>query len=760
MLDIYSIWRILMLKQRIEPSEIYDAIIEEISRLIQGINIETKNESLLIAQKNTHDELSKMQQIIVNEYDSLKKNTEWNRFTIAFYGETNAGKSTIIESLRILLGEETKREAQDAFLKIQKHHQLQHHRHHHHIKQGYLNKVRQDIMNFEQKRIMLLNRQNEWNEKWIPLIEEMKNDLERLKVQYVIELDARTLKEKDIFLFKTGPLQLEIKDKSLKLEVFYENYIKVKNEIENELIKNDANIVNAHKKMEELKQECNELVELPEPELPKPELTKYSDGKIIGTGESDFTKINTIYKFNYKGTEFNLIDVPGIEGNESVVNESILEAVQKAHAVFYVTRKAAAPQSGTNGVLEKIKKHLGAQTEVWAIFNQSVTNPTRLQKDLINEDEETSLKHMDTVITNQLGVDHYRGHFVISALPSFYAVAKAIIPGSRAASLKSKFLSKYNEEDLLEITLFRTFVNALLENIVRGGKEKIIQSNYNKASVTIQTAIENIVQVQKMQFEVLKSKLVKNAKDSTQKLNNSMLVIENKLEGIKSDVISDFKRNVRNKIYNKIDKNVDNDEVKFYLNIFVEKEQANLQNNLIVQLEKEIDLFQNDIKAILEANKENMEAIIDLQLAITSTDSLNLKMDIDNGLKWDRLLSSLGGLAVGILTGQVIVVISSFVGFLANTWSSFRSCFSSSYKKSQQRKAADQNIREIADDMDKAIEKEIKKIKRDLGIKVDEVNANIVGPVKIVGNIIKSLELATKELTKLNKEMKGVILNG
>lgn len=108
MLDIYRIWGIVMLKQRIEPSESYDAIIEEISRLIQGINVETKDESVLTAQKYAHDELSKMQQIIADEYDSLKRNTEWNRFTIAFYGETNAGKSTIIESLRILLGEETR----------------------------------------------------------------------------------------------------------------------------------------------------------------------------------------------------------------------------------------------------------------------------------------------------------------------------------------------------------------------------------------------------------------------------------------------------------------------------------------------------------------------------------------------------------------------------------------------------------------------------------------------------------------------------
>ena len=36
----------------------------------------------------------------------LSKDSEFEKFTIAFFGQTNAGKSTIIEALRILFGEE------------------------------------------------------------------------------------------------------------------------------------------------------------------------------------------------------------------------------------------------------------------------------------------------------------------------------------------------------------------------------------------------------------------------------------------------------------------------------------------------------------------------------------------------------------------------------------------------------------------------------------------------------------------------------
>jgi len=42
------------------------------------------------------------------ELQQLKTQAEWDTFTLAFFGETNAGKSTIIESLRILFKEESR----------------------------------------------------------------------------------------------------------------------------------------------------------------------------------------------------------------------------------------------------------------------------------------------------------------------------------------------------------------------------------------------------------------------------------------------------------------------------------------------------------------------------------------------------------------------------------------------------------------------------------------------------------------------------
>lgn len=44
----------------------------------------------------------------------LQQNAEWDHFTLAFFGETNAGKSTLIESLRILFNEQFRQQALDA----------------------------------------------------------------------------------------------------------------------------------------------------------------------------------------------------------------------------------------------------------------------------------------------------------------------------------------------------------------------------------------------------------------------------------------------------------------------------------------------------------------------------------------------------------------------------------------------------------------------------------------------------------------------
>lgn len=90
------------------------------------------------------------------------------------------------------------------------------------------------------------------------------------------------------------------------------------------------------------------------------------DGLIIGTGEADFTKGNTLYPLNYKGKRFQLIDVPGIEGDESKYAHMVREAVAKAHLVFYVNGTNKKPEKAT---AQKIRAYLRLGTQVCPLIN-------------------------------------------------------------------------------------------------------------------------------------------------------------------------------------------------------------------------------------------------------------------------------------------------------------------------------------------------------------------------------------------------------
>lgn len=90
------------------------------------------------------------------------------------------------------------------------------------------------------------------------------------------------------------------------------------------------------------------------------------DGKIIGTGEADFTKGNQAYALRVGGKTFQLLDVPGIEGDERRYAEFVREAIAKAHLVLYINGTNKKPEVGT---ATRIRNYLKRGTQVLPIVN-------------------------------------------------------------------------------------------------------------------------------------------------------------------------------------------------------------------------------------------------------------------------------------------------------------------------------------------------------------------------------------------------------
>ncbi len=73
--------------------------IEDLQNIFK--NTDDKDEKLKRFNQEALEVFQKLEFENLKELESLKNNEEWENFTIAFYGETGAGKSTLIECLRL-----------------------------------------------------------------------------------------------------------------------------------------------------------------------------------------------------------------------------------------------------------------------------------------------------------------------------------------------------------------------------------------------------------------------------------------------------------------------------------------------------------------------------------------------------------------------------------------------------------------------------------------------------------------------------------
>ncbi|WQS60812.1 50S ribosome-binding GTPase [Helicobacter pylori] len=78
-------------------------------------NADDKDEKLKRFNREALEVFQKLERESLKELESLKNNEEWENFTIAFYGETSAGKSTLIECLRMFFKEQSKVVQQERF---------------------------------------------------------------------------------------------------------------------------------------------------------------------------------------------------------------------------------------------------------------------------------------------------------------------------------------------------------------------------------------------------------------------------------------------------------------------------------------------------------------------------------------------------------------------------------------------------------------------------------------------------------------------
>ena len=722
----------------IESNLIYEKIASQIEIVIDKLSQQNSKDKIDKDISFAIDNLYKLNGIIQKELNELKKISEWKKFTIAFYGETNAGKSTLIEALRIFLKEKSKVESQKKFKELAEKSGL--------TEEAFC-KVRQIIMTKEKAIEEVQEILNKLDQKYAESI--MRAEVE---VRHLSEL-LEKIKKNQKWWQRFISLFIPIKEKEeLVTARQLLSEIKAEKQKESEDFKSRLKTLLQEKKDAEA--ENTRLIKETE------SLKEFADGQIIGDGRSDFTRDNTSFDFNYNNHEFALIDVPGIEGDESVVRTAIEEAVKKAHAIFYVTRTARPPQThegekgDKKGTLEKMKEHLGAQTEVWTIYNHAVNNPRSLKQPLIGQSEKDGLQALDEKLKQELA-EKYCQSLIVSARPAYLGLTECVIPGSKEANEQRKFLERFGERDkILELSGLPNFVEKLSSEIIADYRNKIKRSNLNKACQTLDSSICDLKALSQ-KFKEDRKKVRDEVLNSQTRIKVLMEQFTGILDSLRGKILQAFQNEIRASLYNEIDKDISNDAFKRNLKNEMELQAQKLENKLRNSIELETNKFGEESLNIVKRTSLHLNNIVNERSNSFNLKNFNLDIKIDNGLNLIGLVSS----GVAVVTGIVLLATNpvgwtvTFVGgvlavvvALIGVTKSVIGFFSSDYRKSQQRKETDNAIRKAANQIGNEMEKILNGIKNAMNEEVEKVLMELQAPLKQYKSVIEVLEKAETEL--------------
>lgn len=726
-----------------ESNLIYEKIARQIEVVINKLSKQNGKDKIDKDISFAIDNLYKLNKAIQKELNELKKLSEWEKFTIAFYGETNAGKSTLIEALRLFLKEESKIESQKKFKTLAEKSGL--------TEEAFC-KVRQIIMNKEQAIEEVQEILNKLDQKYAESI--MRAEVE---VHHLVEL-LKEIKKNQKWWQRFISLFIPIKEKEeLVTARQLLSEIEAEKQKESEDFKDHLKALLQEKKDAEA--ENTRLIREAE------SLKEFADGQIIGDGRSDFTRNNTSFSFNYNNHEFVLIDVPGIEGDENVVRASIEEAVKKAHAVFYITRTARPPQThegekgNKKGTLEKMKEHLGTQTEVWTIYNHAVNNPRSLKKPLISQGEKDGLRALDEKLKQELA-EKYCQSLIVSARPAYLGLTECIVPGSKEANEQRKFLERFGTRDkILELSGLPNFVEKLSSEIIVDYRNKIKRSNLNKAYQALDSSICDLKALSR-KFNEDRKKVRGEVLNSQARIKVLMEQFSGSLDSLRGKILQAFQNEIRASLYNEIDKDISNDTFKRNLKNEMELQAKELENKLRNSIEFEANKFGEELLRIVKRTSVHLNNIVNERSNSFNLKNFNLDIKIDNGLDLLGLVSS----GVAVVTGALLLAsnpagwtfafvggVLAVVGALIGVTKSIIGFFSSDYKKSQQRKETDSAIRKATNQIGNEMEKILDSIKNAMNEQVEKVLMELEVPLKQYKSVIEVLETAETELEAISQ---------
>ncbi|GAA6812087.1 hypothetical protein HpHCM73_08520 [Helicobacter pylori] len=339
------------------------------------------------------------------------------------------------------------------------------------------------------------------------------------------------------------------------------------------------------------------------------ELKELQDGAIMGDGRSDVTLETESYTLKHINQNFVLLDVPGIEGDEKKVKQQISDATKKAHAIFYVTKTPAPPQKGEErkeGTIEKIKKQLDSQTEVYTLFNKPINSPRALKDGFIDENEKKSLRDLDEKMKAILG-KHYEGHQIVSTQAAFYGLSSALLPETDFYKNKQKFLKDFKAGELLYQSHFKLLAKFISEELLKNSRAKIIQSNCNKALKVVEELQKAIEITIEKQIDPGIKETQEHQQEARFNLDRSKEKFISDLEKSAFSKINQFESDFRIEMHERIERDIGNNECKEIFKNELIQRTIELDENIKRRFEECEERFDEEIKKDIEQFEERVK---------------------------------------------------------------------------------------------------------------------------------------------------------
>ncbi len=503
------------------------------------------------------------------------------------------------------------------------------------------------------------------------------------------------------------------------------------------------------------------------------------DGLIIGTGEADFTKGNTRYTLHIDDKKFQLLDVPGIEGNESRYVHHVKDAIAEAHMVVYVNGTNKKPETAT---AEKIKSYLEYGTQVYPLINvRGFADAYEFEEDrqaLERDGAGEALKQTIGVLSPVLGADILlpgncvQGLLAFSALAYDDATQNTTIHPSRAHNLaaqqKSYFKHFPNRDEMLEFSQLNSIAQ-VIRNKVSTFREDIVESNKGK----VRESLNQYLQILAEQLASHRNFLKKTEPE----FEKCRVSFRKSIEAFERRVINS-RRNRWNTLFNTL---MEKSDDIIESNFGDSDEISRLINNKFKSCRVETeDLMQKDIEESVKALQEQLlQAVtrlledikhVEFQQRIQFDRSAKLELGSDIELGYGFGLGDFGSMAfkigsyamsgagigsafpvigtlIGAIAGALVGVVMTVFGLFTSKSSKIRKAQGNVRDKLEN--ARDKALDSIADETRKLVAAVEHELKGSLLQKVDDMHAALRRPVPIFEEQIAKITTLKNQLENM-----------